>query len=143
MTEQVRRPVNRQRPRVVTWVAILHIIQGLVLLPVGPIVLLYAYQESGLNITAENREYVYYGLLLTTFGLLAFPIAVGLLRLRSWGWTLAMALQGILLGTALVQSYFGDDDFLTLALGAFVVLCLNQQEVRAAFGVGASRDDPR
>ena len=58
---------------------------------------------------------------------------VGLLRLREWAWTLAMALQGLGLANALYDAYLGQPSYLALAVGSFVVLVLNQREVRQAF----------
>jgi hypothetical protein len=59
--------------------------------------------------------------------------SVGLLRLREWAWVLAMALQGVGLADALWETYTGQPQHLTLAVGSFVVLVLNQREVRQAF----------
>jgi hypothetical protein len=62
---------------------------------------------------------------------------LGLLHLREWGWVLAMSLQGLALADALYAQMHGDRPYLTLALCSFVVLVLNQREVRQAF---AARD---
>lgn len=124
------------RPRVVTWIAGLYAVQGLILLPLGALFVVISANELRHGRAPSEIDTFVYGVLLTTYALLALPIAYGLMRLRAWAWTLGMALQGVLLATALLQAYFGEDDVLTLAIGAFVVLCLNQQEVRVAFGVG-------
>jgi hypothetical protein len=44
-----------------------------------------------------------------------------------------MSLQGISLGQALTMYLLGDPDYWSMALSAFVVLALNQEEVREAF----------
>jgi hypothetical protein len=59
--------------------------------------------------------------------------SVGLLRLREWAWVLAMVLQGVGLADALYETYLGQSQYVTLAAGSFVVLVLNQREVRQAF----------
>jgi hypothetical protein len=59
--------------------------------------------------------------------------AVGLLRLREWAWVLAMSLQGIGLADALWETYTGQPQNLTLAVCSFIVLVLNQREVRQWF----------
>ncbi|MCL6647413.1 MAG: hypothetical protein K6U89_03645 [Chloroflexi bacterium] len=134
-----------RRPRAVTWVALLHFGQGLLVLPLWVLIWLAGALEAqrGELFSPGGRELLLYGVLLSALDLLLFPIAYGLLRLRPWAWTLAMVLQGVLLATALVQSYFGEDDYLTLAVGVFVVLCLNQREVRAAFAVGGQGESSR
>jgi hypothetical protein len=58
---------------------------------------------------------------------------LGLLHVREWGWVLAMTLQGFGLADALYAHVHGDRPYLTLALCSFVVLVLNQREVRQAF----------
>ena len=58
---------------------------------------------------------------------------LGLLHLREWGWVLATTLQGFALADALYAHFHGDRPYLTLALCSFVVLVLNQREVRQAF----------
>jgi hypothetical protein len=60
---------------------------------------------------------------------------LGLLHLREWGWVLAMALQGFGLANALYTHVVGEPQYLPLALCSFVVLVLNQREVRLAFVV--------
>jgi hypothetical protein len=59
--------------------------------------------------------------------------SVGVLRLREWAWVLAMALQGVGLADALYETYLGQPQYVTLATCSFVVLVLNQREVRQAF----------
>jgi lysyl-tRNA synthetase, class II len=59
--------------------------------------------------------------------------SVGLMHLREWAWTLAMALQGVGLANALYDASLGQPSFVTLGVGSFVVLVLNQREVRQAF----------
>jgi len=59
--------------------------------------------------------------------------SLSLMRMRGGGWVLAMALQGIGLADALYEAATGQPPYLLLALGSFVVLVLNQREVRQAF----------
>jgi hypothetical protein len=61
---------------------------------------------------------------------------LGLLRMREWAWVLAMALQGLGLASALYEHASGQPRYVSLALGSFVVLVLNQREVRHAFDLG-------
>ena len=65
--------------------------------------------------------------------------SLGLLQLREWGWVLAMALQGLGLAYALYAHFHGEPQYLSLALCSFVVLVLNQREVRQAFQVHAQQ----
>lgn len=124
------------RPRIVTWIAGLYAAQGLILLPLGIVFVLVSAPALRHGLQQGEVDLLVYGILITAYGFLALPVAYGLLRLRAWAWTLGMTLQGVLLATSLLQAYFGEDDVVTLAVGAFVVLCLNQREVRTAFGIG-------
>lgn len=128
---------RRTRPRAVTLTASLHVLEGVVMLPVG-----FLFAASGvygaidpeaLLESAEAVEIAAIGSLLAAIGLAAFVIAYGLFRLRPWAWLLAMASQGASLGLALWARTTGNPEYVSMALGVLIVLALNQAEVRAAF----------
>jgi hypothetical protein len=72
-----------------------------------------------------------FGLLL--FSLPIFLVAMALMRMKSWAWLAAMALQGLGLMVALLAYALGRPNYLAMLLGVLLVFYLNQQEVQAAF----------
>jgi hypothetical protein len=78
--------------------------------------------------------------LMSTFsqllGLVGLVAGVGVLFRWRPAWTLAMALQGLDLVTAIGRHYLADkppEVYLAMAFGIFVVACLNSSGVSAAF----------
>ena len=127
------------RPRAVTLVAWLHVLQALALLVVGWVWLV----SAGVLYPAgrrANRDLIDWfalgtpGGTLVAFSLLGLAVAFGLFSLRPWAWLLAMTLQGLGLATALSARITGTNWVdLTMVLGIIIVLSLNQEEVRRAF----------
>ncbi|HLA42958.1 MAG TPA: hypothetical protein VJZ27_05955 [Aggregatilineales bacterium] len=59
--------------------------------------------------------------------------AYGLWRLKQWGWTSAMVLTGLLLGTDLI-AYAGDSpQYVSMVINIVIVFYLNQRDVQRIF----------
>lgn len=127
------------RPRAVTLVAWLHIVQGVVLVITGLVAFVLSGRLPGpdgttISVTeSEMVELTILAILATGLGIFGLVIAVGLLRLSPWAWLVAMTLQGVSLAIGLIARSVGNPDELTLLIGVIVVMVLNQQEVRGAF----------
>jgi hypothetical protein len=132
----------RRRPRAISFVASLLLVEALIVVLIGAAMATIAL--AGLPMPEEMPDGAFGPLIGLVPGLgLAIVImlaggglalaSVGLLRLREWAWVLAMSLQGIGLADALWETYTSQPQHLTLAVGSFVVLVLNQREVRQAF----------
>jgi hypothetical protein len=142
MLQPVEPSTRRRRPRAVSFVATLLLVEALVVVLVGAA--LASTELASMPIPPEAPESAFgpYIGILPGLGLATVIVvaggglalaSVGLLRLREWAWTLAMALQGLGLANALYDAYLGQPSFVTLGVGSFVVLVLNQREVRQAF----------
>lgn len=132
----------RRRPRAISFVASLLLLEALIVVLIGAAMLTIAL--AGLPMPDDMPDGVFGPLIdaMPALGLAVIIVvsggglalaSVGLLRLREWAWVLAMALQGVALADALWETYVGQPQHLTLAVGSFVVLVLNQREVRQAF----------
>lgn len=141
--------VHQRRPRAVSFVASLLFVEAVLVMVLG--LLLAAGQLAASPPIALTLDDAFGPILMVLPGLgLATVIVVaggglglaglGLLHLREWGWVLAMALQGFGLADALYAHFHGDRPYVTLALCSFVVLVLNQREVRQAFAARALHD---
>jgi hypothetical protein len=144
MQQAVDQLSRRRRPRAVSFVATLLLVEALVVVLAGAT--MATIELAGLPIPDEAAERAFFPYVETLPGLgLAVVIivaggglamaSVGLLRLREWAWVLAMSMQGVGLADALYETYQGQPQYITLAMGSFVVLVLNQREVRHAFDV--------
>ena len=133
---------QRRRPRAVSFVASLLFIEAVLVMVLG--LLMTTSQIVPLPTLAFTLDDAFGPLLNVAPGLGLVTITVvavgglalaglGLLHLREWGWVLAMSLQGLGLADGLYSHFHGDRPYLTLALCSFVVLVLNQREVRQAF----------
>lgn len=72
----------------------------------------------------------------TAISLIFFVITtVGLIRLRTWAWTAAMALIGIRLAFGLGDYLFDSPAFELLIFSVVLVFLLNQHQVRKAYGI--------
>jgi hypothetical protein len=134
--------IPRRRPRAISFVATLLLLEALIVVVLGAAMATIAL--AGLPVSNEIPDGAFGPLVgvLPGLGLAAVIVvaggglalaSVGLLRLREWAWVLAMTLQGVALADALWETYAGRPQHLTLAVGSFVVLVLNQREVRQAF----------
>ena len=144
MHETAMPRAHRRRPRAVSFVASLLFAEAVLVVTIGLLIAsTHLATIPPLAITLEDA----FGPLLSVFpGLgLATLIVVaggglalaglGLLHLREWGWVLATTLQGFALADALYAHVHGDRPYITLALCSFIVLVLNQREVRQAFAL--------
>jgi hypothetical protein len=60
--------------------------------------------------------------------------AIGVWWQRPWGWSVAMTLQALSLADGLANYFLRRPDYVLLLAGVVVVVVLNQEEVREAFG---------
>lgn len=133
-----------KRPASVTVVAWLFVLEGLLLLLVGGWSLL----DSGILLAPGGqmdpnplrlaRAATADDVTSTAFivlGVLAFAVALGMFRLRTWAWYVGMTMLGLDLATALLDYFAGEPDYAAMVLSILIVLALNQQEVRQAFQV--------
>jgi hypothetical protein len=60
---------------------------------------------------------------------------IGLLRFRSWGWTLAIVTAGLVLALNIGWWAGGEPRYLSMAVNTIVVFYLSQRDLRAAYGV--------
>jgi hypothetical protein len=133
---------HRRRPRAVSFVASLLFVESVLVMVIG--LLMATAQLATMPLPTITADDAFSPIVTVVPGLgLAITIVVagcglalaglGLLHLREWGWVLAMSLQGFGLADALYAHFHGDRPYFTLALCSFVVLVLNQREVRQAF----------
>jgi hypothetical protein len=140
---------RRRRPRAVTFVASLLLIEAVLVILAGIVT------GSGIIATGPIGQFgpddVFGPLFEVVPGLgLATAIVVvgggmalaglGLLQVEEWGWILAMAFQGLGLANALYAHLQGDRQYVALGLCSFVVLVLNQREVRQIFAARIRND---
>jgi hypothetical protein len=142
MAEPEPPPPRPQRPRAVSFVASLLFLEAALVMLVGVVV---ATAQVALMPLAVGGADVVFGPILGILPGLGLAMVVviagggllvagvGLLWMREWGWGLAMALQGLILANALYAYAGGRPQFFALAIGSFLVLVLNQREVRQAF----------
>lgn len=128
------------RPRSVTILGILHILQSLSLLAFGIYQVarhgwLIGEVEIGLLrvIPFPMLESMANGAISVVFGVVSFFIAIALLRLRSWAWVAAMAIQGFGLFAALIGYLRARPNYVGMVFGIFLVFYLNQREIQLAF----------
>ena len=142
-------PLNPRRPRAVTFVASVMLIQATLVILAGIVT------GAGFVATGPIGQFgpddvfgpvfeVLPGLGLATVivvggGGMALA-GLGLLQVKEWGWILAMAFQGLGLANALYAHVQGDRQYVALALCSFVVLVLNQREVRQIFAAQVRHD---
>ena len=142
MHETTTHVTHRRLPRAVSFVASLLFIEAVLVMVIG--LLMASTQLAVTPVLAVTLDDAF-GPLVRAFpglGLAAIIVVaggglglagLGLLHLREWGWLLATMLQGLGLADALYARFHGGRPYLTLALCSFVVLVLNQREVRQAF----------
>ena len=124
---------THRRPRAVTFIAWLSIIEGSIAIALAAVLLAgWGYNLAPLD-QADTSSYLYGGVLLGVSGVGLLVSSGGLLLLRAWAWTLAMATQCLTLTVALYEYLSNDPDYVLMVLGVLAVLLLNRQEVRLAF----------
>jgi hypothetical protein len=139
-------PSSRRRPRAVTFVASLLLIESVVVILAGIVT------GAGFVATGPIGPDDVFGPLFEVVPGLGLATAIvvggggmalaglGLLQVKEWGWILAMAFQGLGLANALYAHLQGDRQYVALALCSFVVLVLNQREVRQIFAARGTND---
>jgi hypothetical protein len=142
MHEPATHATRRRRPRAVSFVASLLLLESLLVVLVGMVLvgvqmatlptLQFMLDDALGQIVGALPGLGISVIVILAGGGLALA-GVGLLHLREWAWVLAMALQGLGLAYALYDYASGQPEYVPLALGSFVVLVLNQREVRQAF----------
>lgn len=65
--------------------------------------------------------------------------SIGMLRLRPWAWLIAMTLQAVTLVELLFAYFAGQPNYVSMLLGAGIVLYLNTRSVRQAFELAQRR----
>jgi len=135
-----QKPIQKQRrPRSVTILAWLHLVQSLVLLVFGVFLVEASDGFTTRIITAirlippavfQSMLSVLVMVVLAIFGIF---VAIALFRLKAWAWLAAMSLQGIGLVAALYGYITGRPNYVGMLIGIILVLYLNQYEVRIAF----------
>ena len=130
-------PARRRRFRrpsavtLVAWLFFLHFVQlllaGSIFWPGGQIDL------TEFRPTREPGAALALEVVFISLGLLALVVSLGLFRLKHWAWLLAMTMEGLNLASALIAYRVGHPEYLTMVVGVFTVLALNQREVRQAF----------
>ena len=120
---------SRRRPVAVTFVGFLAVVVGLYHIGHG----------VSAVVTDDDASRVAEGALDLALGVLALAIAVAVLRLRKWAWVAFMTWALVGLTHQLLRRFFyGDPDYLAMALDAVVVLALTPLDVQLAFGVRPS-----
>lgn len=134
-----------RRPRAVTFVAWLHVVEGIVFAALGLILLAPNDSDFDKRLMAADTfgmlEDLGFGLTGVLLGCLAWIVALGLFQLRAWAWLMAMTAQGTALAIGLYARYSGAPEYASLLLAVVVVLTLNQREVRRAFHHRRLRDE--
>ena len=132
---------RRRRPRAVSFVGWLLCSEALLMLSIGSIDVLERMltQRATLDAIGELMRngtdliQVRIPVLTILVGAALLVAGVGLLRMRHWAWLLAMMIEAISLAIALRWYAHGEPRFGPMALSSFIVLALNQREVRQAF----------
>lgn len=91
--------------------------------------------------TYSQRELLFVVVALV-MGICCLVSSVGVLRLRSWAWLMAMIVQGINLAAELVSYLQGTVGYFNMLVSVIIVLYLNQRDVQRAFSVAQHRSDP-
>jgi len=130
-----------KRPRGVTIISCLLLIQGLVgiataslIATVGALVLAHRLPTQVVLSFGVTSVIGWAGAgVFVLVSLLAFIGGVALLLMRLWAWTLAMLLEGYALAINLWSFFQGHPFYLQMLLGAVIVFYLNTRDVYRAF----------
>lgn len=136
------------RPRSVTITAWLQILYGVVIIATATIGLVSLAEGDLLGGLLIERvlDLVGFGLALLigrlVLGVFMLIAGLGLLRLKSWAWLMAMIIQGLLLALLLLEYWNGTPLYAELLVSATLVFLLNQREVQRAVSVAQHRSEP-
>lgn len=140
-----KRPTHRparNRPRSVSFVVLLIVLQGLGFLGAAAMrIVVSQWGDLGYDFlksyTTHGATYLLLsGSIWALLGLLAFICAMALWKMHRFGWVAAMLLQMVSLIYALVVYLRGSSNYLAMAFGVMIVFILNNQEVQDAFRRG-------
>lgn len=128
-----------QRPRSVSILAVLQVIQSLGLLGYGAVqVVTHEWPEGDLAESPETLLLTLFDLITSGIGLiflalLMFIVSIEMLRLRNWAWMASMSVQGLGLAASLLAYVRQEPNYPAMFLGVLLVFYLNQGEVQDAF----------
>ncbi len=132
-----RNIVVKERPRSVTILAILLLIQAVALPDIGSFRVNPIWHIQGDNLSIDWTDAPVTALLSIPLAILALVAAFGLLRLWRSAWLNAMLVQGMVLLFLLLAHFQGKisdiADYGLLAFAIFIVVYLNYSEVKATF----------
>jgi hypothetical protein len=152
----------KSRPTGVTIITILVIIGGIVMLLIGlgfvtvgliiPLVPQSEFQELQQNLTADGDEigvpqvppfligggFLAIGGMLIVIAIFSFVVAYGLLKGKSWAWTLTIVLSiisiaGAVISTATTGNFF---NIINIIISGIIIYYLYRPHVKAYFGKG-------
>lgn len=122
---------ERKRPGGVTFLAILNIFGSVVM---GFASLGAVYEMSELQ---DPGATAFYGLFMGTLAVFTIMIVVGLLKLRNWARITAIIIYGVSVLIGLIDLATGNPlGLFQIVVPLIIVVYLNRQHVRQAFGVG-------
>ena len=124
-------PPRTRRSRAVSFAAWVLLVEALTLLGGGGLALL-PLGTHGLR--AVDRLDVALGALAFAVGWQVLVAALGVWLQRPWAWSVAMTLQALSLAVELTNYFMNHPDYVAMLAGVAVVVVLNQEEVREAFG---------
>lgn len=138
-----------KRPTSVTLLGILVFIQGLIFTVLSSVALLLSTNVSELlppGIASELSAVRVQDLLVAASALIMGGVclisSVGILRLRSWAWLMALIAQAINLFAEIINYTRGQANYMSLLVSTIIVFALNQRDVQIAFRVAHRREDP-
>ena len=127
-----------RRPRCVNILASIQIIQSVALFGYG-LYLVFQYGWPGIRPSASQEsplvllfEMITSGASQIIFSIPVLIIAIALLRLASWSWMIAMAVQGLGLIITLFAYVIDQPNYPAMIMGIAIVFYLNQQDVQVA-----------
>ena len=138
-----------KRPLSITIIGVLILCQGLVFTAVAgvtlPLVSAIVFRWLPPGYVAElpnytQRELLFAGAALV-MGICCLVSGVGVLRLRSWAWLMAMIVQGINLSTELFNYLRSQPVYFNMLVSVIIVLYLNQRDVQASMSAASHRRD--
>jgi uncharacterized membrane protein len=156
----------KSRPIGVTIIAILNIIGGIIMLFFGlafvafgaiiPLVPQSEFQQLEQNLTASGVDvpqvplsFVSVGLLaiggiLIAIGIVSFVVAYGLLKGKSWAWTLTLVLSiiSIVVGAISIATTGNIFNIISIIISGIILYYLYRPHVKAYFGKGVSSSPP-
>jgi hypothetical protein len=140
-----------KRPRSVTFIGVLLLVQGLIL-SIAPGVLIGLIIAERLDVLPINETVNVPAILqestlsfFSTFvvGIFGLVSSIGLLRMRYWGWLMAMIVQGVAMTLKLIEYSRGQPDYVQMFVSVFIVFYLNQRHIRQFFDVARNPANPQ